>query len=55
MYPKKVEAIILWEVLDIVRVVRCFLGFAYFYVLFMKNYSEIVAPLTRLTCKDKLH
>lgn len=54
MDPKKVEAIVSWEVPKTVRDVQCFLGFANFYRIFIKNYSRIAAPLTRLTCKDKL-
>ena len=54
MDPKKVEAIVSWEVPKTVRDVQCFLGFANFYRIFIKNYSRVAAPLTRLTCKDKL-
>jgi hypothetical protein len=54
MDPKKVEAIVSWEVPKTVRDVQCFLGFANFYRIFIKNYSQVTAPLTRLTCKDKL-
>jgi hypothetical protein len=32
-----------------VKGVRSFLGFANFYWRFIKNYSELTAPLTRLT------
>lgn len=54
MDPKKVETIMSWEVPKSVRDVQCFLGFANFYRIFIKNYSQVAAPLTRLTCKDKL-
>ena len=54
MDPKKVEAIVSWEVPKTVRVVQCFLGFVNFYRIFIKNYSQVAAPLTRLTSKDKL-
>jgi hypothetical protein len=54
MDPKKVEAIMSWEAPKTVRDVQCFLGFANFYRIFIKNYSQVAAPLTRLTCKDKL-
>ena len=54
MDTKKVEAIVSWEVPKTVRDVQCFLGFANFYRIFIKNYSRVAAPLTRLTCKDKL-
>ena len=39
MDPKKVEAIVSWEVLKTVRDVQCFLGFANFYRIFIMNYS----------------
>ena len=54
MNPKKVRAVTDWATLQTVRDVQCFLGFANFYRIFIKNYSQVVAPLTRLTCKDKL-
>ena len=54
MDPKKVEAIVSWEVPKTVRDVQCFLGFANFYRIFIKNYLLVATPLTRLTCKDKL-
>jgi len=54
MDPKKVEVIVSWEVPKTIRDVQCFLGFANFYLIFIKNYSQIVAPLTQLTCKEKL-
>jgi hypothetical protein len=34
--------------ISIVRDVQCFLGFANFYRIFIKDYSKIVALLTRL-------
>ena len=51
---KKVEAIVSWRVPKTVRDVQCFLGFAKFYRIFIKNDSLVATPLTRLTCKDKL-
>jgi len=33
--------------------VECFLGFANFYKIFIKEYSNIVAPLTKIRGKDK--
>jgi hypothetical protein len=33
---------------------QCFLGFANFYRIFIKNYSQVAALLTWLTHKDKL-
>ena len=52
MDPKKVETIVSWEAPKTVRDVQCFLGFANFYRLLIKNYSQVAAPLTLLTCKD---
>ena len=37
-----------------VRDIQCFLGFANFYRIFIKNYSQVAGLFTRLTCKDKL-
>jgi len=54
MDPKKIEAITNWLTPRTVRDVQCFLGFANFYRIFIQNYSQIAAALTRLTCKDKL-
>jgi hypothetical protein len=34
--------------------VQCFPGFANFYWIFIKNYSQVIALLTQLTYKDKL-
>ena len=53
MDPKKVEAIVSWEVRKTVRDVQCFFGFANFYRIFIKNYSLVATPLTWFTCKDK--
>ena len=54
MDPKKIQTILDWSAPSSVRDVQCFLGFANFYRIFIKNYSNIAAPLTKLTCKDKL-
>jgi transposase InsO family protein/predicted aspartyl protease len=49
MDPEKVKAIKEWEAPVNVKGVRSFLGFANFYRRFIKNYSELASPLTRLT------
>lgn len=49
--PRKVEAIRKWEAPTDVRGIRSFLGFANFYRSFIENFSEIAAPLNRLTKK----
>ena len=54
MDPKKIEAIISKKRPLTVRDVQCFLGFANFYQIFIQNYSKNGAPLTKLTCKDRL-
>jgi hypothetical protein len=54
MDPQKIRTIIEWKKPATIRNVQCFLGFANFYRIFIRNYSKIAAPLTRLTCKDKL-
>ena len=54
MDQKKIQAFLGWAIPKTVRDVQCFFGFANFYQIFIKNYSKIAAPLTWLTCKDKL-
>lgn len=52
MDPEKIKAIQEWEAPTTVKGVRGFLGFANYYRIFIKSYSEIVHPLTMLTKKD---
>jgi hypothetical protein len=51
--PEKVEAIRSWEPPTNVKGVRSFLGFANFYRDFIKDFSELSSPLTRLTHKNE--
>jgi hypothetical protein len=51
MDPSKTQAIMEWEEPRTIKGVRGFLGFANFYRNFIKNFSDIVAPLTALTKK----
>ena len=50
--PKKIEAITEWQRPTTVTEVRSFLGLAGYYRRFMKDFSKIAAPLTKLTQKN---
>ena len=52
MDPKKIEAITEWQRPTTVVEVRSFLGLAGYYWRFVKDFSRIAAPLTRLTQKN---
>lgn len=54
MDSKKVEVIRNWTRLKLMHNVQCFLGFANFYRIFIKGYSQIATSLMRLTYKEKL-
>lgn len=53
MDPEKVKAIQEWAEPTTVKGVRSFLGFANYYRSFIKGYSDVVLPLTRLTRKGE--
>jgi hypothetical protein len=50
--PEKVKAIEEWKEHTNVKGVQSFLGFANFYRRFVRDFSKITAPLTKLTRKD---
>ena len=52
MDPQKVAAVEKWEQPRTVTEVRSFLGLAGYYRRFVKDFSVIALPLTRLTRKD---
>ena len=52
MAERKVKAVTDWPQPRCLRDVQCFLGFANYYRRFIGHFSQIVAPLTRLTRKD---
>ena len=52
VHPKKIEVIIDWSRPTIVTEVRSFIGLASYYERFMKDFSKIETPLTRLTQKN---
>ena len=53
MDKKKIEVVTSQPKLGLVKEVQSFLGFANFYRQFIKDYSKVAAPLTKLTKKDK--
>ena len=50
--PGKVEAVMSWERLKSVFEIRSFLGLAGYYMRFIKDFSRLVEPMTRLTRKE---
>ena len=52
MDPAKLSSIAAWPPPKTVKAVRALLGFCNFYRKFIPNFSNIVAPLTALTCKN---
>ena len=50
--PSKVETVLQWERPKNVAEIRSFLGLAGYYRRFVKDFSSIAAPLTRLTKKE---
>ena len=52
MDPDKVEAVMSWERPKSVFEIRSFLGLAEYYRIFIKDFSRLAAPMTRLTRKE---
>jgi hypothetical protein len=52
MDPEKVQAVAEWKEPMNVKGVQSFLGFANFYRRFIRDFSKIIALLTRLIRKD---
>ena len=50
--PKKIEVVVEWPRPTIVTEIRSFLGLAGYCRRFVKDFSKITAPLTRLTQKN---
>ena len=50
--PKKIEAVSDWPRPTIVAEIRSFLGLDGYYRRFVKDFSKIAIPLTRLTQKN---
>ena len=50
--PEKVEVVMSWERPKSVFGIRSFLGLAVYYRRFIKDFSRIAAPMTRLTRKE---
>jgi hypothetical protein len=52
MDEKKVESVLSWPTPKTVKDIQAFLGFANFYRRFIRSYSKIITPITRLLRKN---
>ena len=53
MLENKIKAVLDWLVPISVREVQAFIGFANFYRRFIKDFSKVALPLTKLTKKEE--
>jgi len=53
MSNEKVEAVLSWKTPSSLMEVQSFLGFANFYLRFIREYSKVARPLTELTEKSE--
>ena len=49
--PEKVETVMSWEMKKSVFEIRSFLGLTRYYRRFIEDFSQLAAPMTRLTRK----
>ena len=52
MDPRKIKVALKWERPTNVTKIQSFLGLAGYYRRFIKGFSTIASPLTKLTCKE---
>ena len=52
--PSKIEVVMNWKKLTMVTEIKSFLGLAGYYHRFIKRFSQISLPLTKLTKKNVL-
>jgi hypothetical protein len=55
MDPKKIEAVKAWPIPKLKKELQSFLGFCNFYRWFIEKFSNIAAPLNKLTGKDNFN
>lgn len=47
--PEKIQAVVAWPRPTTLKQRQCFLGFAYIYRRFLRDYRQVAAPLNRFT------
>lgn len=50
--PEKIHAVVEWPMSKTRKELQCFLEFSNFYQRFIRDYSKIASPLTRLTSSN---